>query len=738
MTSRSLALVLALLITSQEKALLAQDSYKRLAEELRAKYSSAGEGRTIDEIDNDPFIRSRSGFDPLVSLGSTLDVSLGRSAEFRNEIGKLEVQLREEQRRLAAVDFNSIFNRKQSTPADAETGADFLSVDSKVFDMVGGESIRHGGASVLSDVATMQEADAEFRANQEQIVRTSQSLDRLLVGYGESISAAAEARGELAEALRTSGEANPTFLGLPHEKDVVLVQFAPDARAADIEALFNEYSFEILDVIAEAGLFVLRVTPATYQRAKVTKNDEEAGLALRIVVEVLRDEPLVRAISRNLLLGGAVTPKPTSCRHQDKAGHFHAWDWCDSCPEPDGNYGQKLMRLPSAWNFLNTITARNNPKVKVGLIDAALLKHEDLSIDNLPVGYQGAPEHGNFVAGVLSATFDNDIGIDGTSPFVELLAPAPPPIISTQVQPGTVLAISNLLRLTFKLIYAADPPRVINFSHGYQWSQLGAAPRADPYVREEIVELGLFAQVVAEAAAEKGIIIVSAAGNDSSASNLVDAQYGNPFNWAAANGSESFPPAKNIIVVESVDRSRKRANSSNVHGHLSAPGEDILTLGGVSENAYTIESGTSLAAPQVTGIIALMYAYSPDLTMDRVLDILNTRSLATSVPAPPIDAFEALVASNPEALRDLADLNNDGTVNMRDFNLFKVALHNAEAGTSKYVFPREDLNGDGKLTRQGTRKVQGEALTDLGVMMKVWAEPSVPAAALPGLLDSTQ
>ena len=53
---------------------------------------------------------------------------------------------------------------------------------------------------------------------------------------------------------------------------------------------------------------------------------------------------------------------------------------------------------------------------------------------------------------------------------------------------------------------------------------------------------------------------------------------------------------------------------------LFAPGVDIYSS--VPDNEYQVNSGTSMAAPVVTGVAALVWSYFPDLTANELKVIL--------------------------------------------------------------------------------------------------------------------
>lgn len=124
-----------------------------------------------------------------------------------------------------------------------------------------------------------------------------------------------------------------------------------------------------------------------------------------------------------------------------------------------------------------------------------------------------------------------------------------------------------------------------------------------------------------QVAQEKGILFVAAAGNESN-DNDVAAAY--PASYALAN----------VISVAATDYRNNLAPFSN-YGvksvHLAAPGLSIYST--YLYRSYTTMSGTSMAAPHVTGALALMKAASPKAT---AVD-LKRRLLAGVDKAPSLD-----------------------------------------------------------------------------------------------------
>ena len=110
-----------------------------------------------------------------------------------------------------------------------------------------------------------------------------------------------------------------------------------------------------------------------------------------------------------------------------------------------------------------------------------------------------------------------------------------------------------------------------------------------------------------EFAKQSNVLLVFSAGND--APNM------------------GFPAAsnRNILAVGASTQADRRAEFSSYGPALDivAPGVDILSAWGTSNTAYHIMEGTSMAAPLVSGVAALMLSVRPELNAMQVHDIIN-------------------------------------------------------------------------------------------------------------------
>ena len=112
------------------------------------------------------------------------------------------------------------------------------------------------------------------------------------------------------------------------------------------------------------------------------------------------------------------------------------------------------------------------------------------------------------------------------------------------------------------------------------------------------------------AAKNKGVLFIAAAGNESAALSGYPAYYSKTYD--------------NVISVASTDSNDALSSFSNYGDgvNIAAPGRDILST--VPNNGYQSYSGTSMATPHVAGLAALVWSKQPNLTYLQVKDALLT------------------------------------------------------------------------------------------------------------------
>jgi len=423
----------------------------------------------------------------------------------------------------------------------------------------------------------------------------------------------------------------PTLSGVPIQSDTYLVLLRSNATQKQIDQLLAKYHLQVVKVVADIGLLVLQGESAIpVAPGSVTSEAAPSSPSHTREVDIaalLRHEPPVAVAALNVVLGPAVVPPPSATLGVDPLSHTAAsWDWREGPGSPragasDGNWGLVATRFPAAWNFLDAIRRRGAPTITVGIIDEGFAAHEDLRFQVSPIGTVLPSDHGNHVAGIIGATWGNQIGIDGACPICNLVVAAPPSVdVSSTPFPRMMIVLSEFIATFMRFVEATPNLEVINLSIAYNWvANYQRSPDTDEELQQMVMNHGLIVKAAADRALAKGVIIVSAAGNDSSDYQQVSARYSSPFNWAALDTANG-PAAQNILIVQSVGRSGNRSTVSNVDGDVSAPGEGILSTvatrdGHPANNGYAVLDGTSMAAPLVTALVALVRAYNPQLTV---------------------------------------------------------------------------------------------------------------------------
>lgn len=186
--------------------------------------------------------------------------------------------------------------------------------------------------------------------------------------------------------------------------------------------------------------------------------------------------------------------------------------------------------------------------------------------------------HGSHVAGIIGAVTNNGVGVAGVCPQCKIM---PLKVLDAN---GNGVASSVTDAICYALKNGAD---VINASLG--------TPQFSVSLSGAVNE-----------AYAANIPIVAAMGNQGS-------------------NQEEYPAAfANAIAVGFTDKNDKRLYDSNYGTwiDLVAPGELILNTGLNAD--YVFFSGSSMATPHVAGVIGLMHALNPNLTVDEIRTYLRS------------------------------------------------------------------------------------------------------------------
>lgn len=270
------------------------------------------------------------------------------------------------------------------------------------------------------------------------------------------------------------------------------------------------------------------------------------------------------------------------------------------------NYQWNLPAIGTeqGWNI-----TRGKEQIEIAIIDTGVdLDHPELK-NRIVSGYNVIDEkqepdddngHGTHVAGIIASETNNGEGVAGMTWFSKIM-----PVKAMGAKGyGTTFDIAK--GIIWAVDHGAD---VINMSLGnYQPSK----------VLEEAVRY----------AYDNNVVMVSAAGNDGS-------------------NQPTYPSAyPEVLSVAAVDYNGNRANFSNYGDYIdiAAPGVNIPST--FFNAQYAALSGTSMAAPHVAGLAALIKSANPDLKSSQVINIIKTSAIDLGEQGKDIDYGNGLIDVN--------------------------------------------------------------------------------------------
>lgn len=263
---------------------------------------------------------------------------------------------------------------------------------------------------------------------------------------------------------------------------------------------------------------------------------------------------------------------------------------CMSCrPQSTNAVQHRLQWWLEALNWDRQRTEVTGKGVKIAVIDTGIdSSHPDLQnriikeyrVSDLPVTTQNDFEHGTNVAGIIASFPHNDKGVLGVAPKANIISID----ISDDAGKASVEALIEAVN------YAIDQKvDIINISVG---------------VKKNSNDL----HDIIKKAYNQNIAIVAAAGNDVDDNILYPAAYGEVICVGALskNGDILYNYTNDNIDI------------------IYAPGENIVTTysSDKSDEMYMSATGTSVAAPIISGILALLKQQNSKWNLKEIYDYL--------------------------------------------------------------------------------------------------------------------
>ncbi|MCX6809480.1 MAG: S8 family serine peptidase [Candidatus Berkelbacteria bacterium] len=365
------------------------------------------------------------------------------------------------------------------------------------------------------------------------------------------------------------------------------------------------------------------------------------------VLEALQNDPTIEAVSPNYLRKTSWSP--------DDPYYHQGYDFGTGY---DAMWGMKNLSMEGAWDN------SKGKDIVVAVIDTGVdYNHEDLK-DNIlkdqsgniigqnfttddTAAFMDNFGHGTHVAGTIAAVGNNGVGVVGVAPEAKIM----PVKVLGDNGSGSDVSISQ------GIIFAADNgAKVINMSLG---------------------GIG-FDQIIEDAlsyAVSKGVVIAVAAGNDNYDANV------------------EFPASsQNVVTVAAYDPYSIKADFSNFGPKIdvSAPGVDILSTvssthsseipdNKIIDGKYARLSGTSMATPHVSGLLALIASKNPSWSRNDIIESLKQKT--SDMGTKGIDDLygfgkpnisQSLALTTPPIL-PTADIQNLSEVYNTDFSITGVA-----------------------------------------------------------------
>ena len=377
----------------------------------------------------------------------------------------------------------------------------------------------------------------------------------------------------------------------PHASGIVLVGLASNTKQTVVDSLETELNAQAISTMPQLNVIVLQV-PAGLELEAANQARKKPGITFAEVDYAV-------SVDDSLLL--------------DTPAILH---WLAESSSPDDPYYPQQWSLPkigapSAWKYTT-----GSPGVLIAVVDSGVqLTHPDLAekiwtnpgeipgnhqdddgngkVDDVHgwhyyhhytnLGFLPAEDanviddfgHGTHVAGIAAASTNNQTGISGISWGSRIL----PVKVLDEWGSGWYSDIAA------GIIYAADNgAQIINLS-------LGGEQPSD------------LLHSAVDYAHNHGALVIAATGN--------------------SGGAVLYPAAYDpVLAVAATDENDQRPAFSNfgTQVDLAAPGTNIYSTWYLSN--YFTKSGTSMAAPHVSGVAALLWSLKPNLTADAIANAL--------------------------------------------------------------------------------------------------------------------
>lgn len=408
---------------------------------------------------------------------------------------------------------------------------------------------------------------------------------------------------------------------IPYVDSQLLLTAGPDASFQDVKSLIQQYGGEIVGYISISNDYQI-----AFRESK--DYDQLISIAGELESSELVDMAMPHYVAE--LDVDSVDYKNDPWTDSDNPNDTSGSEWTSL---PDGNnWWAVAIGMPEVWASDTQFS-----EVKVGIIDSMFdtdqtdLKDVFVKVWNNPNDVVQQYErirkkfikdesdkkyyHGTHVAGIIAAEAANDFGITGVSQNARLYGYA----MDGNTEGNTAI---SAWRSIFEYKYAIslmlnEGVRVINISMSYEEMLLGASKGN----RGDLICLKNYSETMADFLrtcldAGYDFLIVKSAGNNDGCDAKFDV-------WGAI---EDETVKSHIIIVGAANNQTyyyNIASFSNIGDRVDIYAPGVGVLSDMPGNRTGLLSGTSMAAPIVTGAAALMLGVDPGLTGEQLAAIIK-------------------------------------------------------------------------------------------------------------------
>ena len=508
--------------------------------------------------------------------------------------------------------------------------------------------------------------------------------------------------------------------GIEYADNEAVIIFQNGTSKEQMEQILAEYGGSIVGYIEAAN-----TCQARFQNALDWEGLESLCEQLNQHLEVQNAKP-------NIILDLEASEYPNDTKWKKLWGEV-----------PDGiNWGMEAIHAPEVWDYREQMAP-----VNVGIYDSVFYKHEDLKFQELMYRADKSEidtSHGTHVAGIIGATYNNRKGVCGVFPKAQLYG-ASAKKTGAQYK-NSIIAMQAGLAYLIHLKQC----KVINISRA--WAETAfAASRSNMEAQKCVDECADYIGEYLEKFLDRGddFVICKSAGNQNSLSEKSNHKYiradeGDkdatggyiPYDKKHAKAYQKYEKdletrieyghvdAKwDFISAISNERVKDRiivvgAAQNEGNGEYSvcdfsnggervdivAPGRDIYStiLRGNPKvfflSDYALKEGTSMAAPFVSGVAAMLFSLDSTLTGAEVKDIIrNTAEGAieyTGAEAAQGDRYPMLNAESAvkEVIERKSIPQTEGQETVQDGDLYSVYKNAADCVRATGNW-REEMNG---------------------------------------------